>query len=153
MKYIIDILEINPLSWTSVATALFCGGIVGLERQLAGKPAGMRTSMLICIATYAFVTMGKSIVGESVDSTRIIGQIVTGIGFLGAGVMLTREGLIIGVTSASVIWVLAAIGSLIGLGNHGAAIILSFVTLFVLIGVNTLESLLKKSMKKGVHND
>src|SRR4029450_5383865 len=103
--------------WFRLGTAILCGGIIGLERQLRGKAAGIRTSILICLGTELFVTLGASFGGERVDPTRVLGQVVTGIGFLGGGVILAREGLVVGVTSAAVIWVLAAPGALIGLGH------------------------------------
>src|SRR5690349_2283794 len=96
--------------WTRVGMALLCGGIVGLERQLRGKPAGMRTSSLICLGTAMFVYMGVELTGAEGDPSRVLGQVVTGIGFLGAGVIMTRNGLLTGVTSAAVIWLLAAVG-------------------------------------------
>lgn len=138
---------LNPESaefWLRLGTAILCGGIVGLERQLRGKAAGMRTSIMICLGTELFVGLGASFAGDRVDPTRVLGQVVTGIGFLGGGVILAREGLVIGVTSASVIWVLAALGSLIGLGHLLAAMILTLVTVGVLIGVELLESVFRR---------
>ena len=120
------------------------GGIIGLERQLRGKAAGIRTSILICLGTQLFVSLGSSFGGEPVDPTRVLGQVVTGIGFLGGGVILAREGAVIGVTSAAVIWVLAALGSLIGLGHLVAAMVLSVVTVGLLIGVELLESIFRR---------
>jgi putative Mg2+ transporter-C (MgtC) family protein len=90
--------------WLRIGTAIFCGGIIGLERQLRGKAAGIRTSILICLGTQLFVGLGSSFGGERVDPTRVLAQVVTGIGFLGGGVILAREGAVIGVTSAAVIW-------------------------------------------------
>jgi putative Mg2+ transporter-C (MgtC) family protein len=130
--------------WLRLGTAILCGGIVGLERQLRGKAAGMRTSIMICLGTELFVGLGSSFAGDRVDPTRVLGQVVTGIGFLGGGVILAREGLVIGVTSAAVIWVLAALGSLIGLGHLVAALILTLVTVGVLIGVELLESVFRR---------
>ena len=130
-----------PIFWLRLGAALFCGGIVGLERQLRGKPAGIRTSILICLGTELFVTLGAYQLNERVDPTRVLAQVVTGIGFLGGGVILSREGLVVGVTSAAVIWMLAAIGSLIGLGRLQAALFLALVTVAILLGVELLESI------------
>jgi putative Mg2+ transporter-C (MgtC) family protein len=134
----------TPVFWLRLGTAILCGGIIGLERQLRGKAAGIRTSILICLGTQLFVSLGSSFGGDRVDPTRVLGQVVTGIGFLGGGVILAREGAVIGVTSAAVIWVLAALGSLIGLGHLVAAIILSVVTVGLLIGVELLESVFRR---------
>jgi putative Mg2+ transporter-C (MgtC) family protein len=133
-----------PVFWLRLGTAILCGGVIGLERQLRGKAAGIRTSILICLGTQIFVSLGASFAGERVDPTRVLGQVVTGIGFLGGGVILAREGAVIGVTSAAVIWVLAALGSLIGLGHLVAAIILSVVTVGLLLGVELLESIFRR---------
>src|SRR5436190_23578454 len=111
--------------WLRLGTAILCGGFIGFERQLRGKAAGIRTSILICLGTQLFVTLGSSFGGERVDPTRVLGQVVTGIGFLGGGVILAREGMVVGVTSAAVIWMLAALGSLIGMGHLVAAVVLT----------------------------
>ncbi|MBU0756105.1 MAG: MgtC/SapB family protein [Planctomycetes bacterium] len=126
--------------WKMVGTAVLCGGIVGLERQLRGKVAGIRTSILICLGTSLFICL--SVVHSDknvVDTTRVLGQVVTGIGFLGAGVILSKEGMVTGVTSASVIWVLAAIGSMVGFGSYSESVIISVVTVLVLSGIGVLE--------------
>ena len=131
---------IEPLNLIGIGTAVLCGMIVGLERQLSGKPTGMRTSILICLGSYIFVAVNHMITGGNVDPGRIVGQIITGIGFIGAGVILTRQGIVVGVTSAAVIWVLAGIGMLIGFEKYAAAVLTSFLVVGVLIGVNLLES-------------
>lgn len=140
----------SPTFWARIGIALLCGGLLGLERQLRGKPAGIRTSILICLGTMLFVTLGANLAGPNVDPGRVLGQVVTGIGFLGAGVILTRGGIVIGVTSAASIWLLAAVGSAIALGFERAAVSLTFVALFVLVGVEALEGSFR-SLRRGVH--
>jgi putative Mg2+ transporter-C (MgtC) family protein len=136
-----DALDIGHTTfWMRVGTALFCGAAIGIERQLRGKAAGVRTSILVCLGTEVFVALGASVVGPNVDPTRVLGQVITGIGFLGAGVILAREGRLLGVTSASVIWMLAALGSLCGLGHLDTAIVLTLIALIVLIGIEALET-------------
>jgi putative Mg2+ transporter-C (MgtC) family protein len=125
--------------WTSIGVAVFCGGIIGLERQIRGKPAGIRTNILICLGTTIFIQLSAILVGPNVDPTRVLGQVVTGIGFLGAGVIIARSGHIKGVTSAAVIWTLAGIGAMIGLGLFVPAIILSLITVGILTGIEVLE--------------
>lgn len=127
--------------WLRMLVAILAGGVVGLERQIRGKVAGVRTSILICLGTEIFVSLGSSFAGETADPTRVLGQVVTGIGFLGAGVILARGDRILGVTTASVIWILAAIGSMIGLGHLQAALVVTLVTVLVLVGVERIESL------------
>jgi putative Mg2+ transporter-C (MgtC) family protein len=136
--------------WIRVAVALFCGGIVGLERQLRGKPAGMRTSSLICLGTMMFVYLGQELGGPGTDPTRVLGQVVTGIGFLGAGVIMTRDGMVTGVTSAAVVWMLAAVGAAIGLGKFRVAASMSVVTVCILVGVERLEHAFA-ALRRGVH--
>lgn len=145
-----ELLSISPFHWTSIGTALFCGLIVGLERQLRGKPVGIRTSALITLGTYVFLTAATVVGNEHSDPSRVIGQIVTGIGFLGAGVMLARDGAVVGVTSAATIWVLAAIGVVIGIGSNLAAIKIALVTVFILYGMEFLEAH-TKTFSRGVH--
>lgn len=131
----------SPIFWLRIGVAFLCGGIIGLERQLRGKPAGIRTSILICLGTEVFVGLGHLLsFDHGGDPSRVLGQVVTGIGFLGAGVIMAREGLVHGVTSAAVIWVLAAIGSAIGLGYEWGAIALSIMTVVVLTGMELIES-------------
>ena len=143
--------SVDPLSWTSMAAGMLSAGIIGWERQLKGKPVGIRTSILICLGTYVFVAIGASVAGDKSDPSRVIGQVVTGIGFLGAGVMLAKEGNVIGVTSAACIWMLAAIGVLIGTQDAGVGIKLALLTVFVLVGVDYCESSFKR-LQRGVHS-
>ncbi len=116
------LMDINSVDfWIKIFVSVICGGIIGLERQIRGKPAGIRTSILICLGTEVFVSYGTSL--PSGDQYRVLAQVVTGVGFLGAGLMISQEGTVRGVTSAAVIWVLAAIGSTIGLGHEPRCVI------------------------------
>lgn len=114
------IVETNALPLLAVSA--FCGGLIGLERERAEKPAGLRTNMLICVGstlfTLASVITWQYIAGAppTTDPGRIAAQIVTGVGFLGAGVILKTGLNIIGITTASTIWLVAAVGLVIGLG-------------------------------------
>lgn len=144
----IDVLG-SPF-WIAVGSAVLCGAIVGLERQLRGKPAGVRTSCLICLGTAMFVHLGAAAATPGADPTRVLGQVVTGVGFLGAGVMLAREGIVTGVTTAAVIWVLAAVGAAIGFGRSLEAIGLSIVIVVILAGVELLEATVR-SLAVGVY--
>lgn len=134
--------------WLKILVSVLCGGIVGFERQIRGKPAGIRTSILICLGTQIFVSHGMSL--SNGDQYRVLAQVVTGIGFLGAGLMISQEGTVRGVTSAAVIWVLAAIGATIGLGHYLESIIFVLVTVSVLSGVEYLENSIRK-LRSGVH--
>ena len=137
-------LRLDPSFELQVGTSVLCGGLVGLERQLRGKAIGIRTGILICLATQIFVRLGVTLDGSGTDPTRVIGQVVTGVGFLGAGVILARAGAITGVTSAAVVWMLAAIGSTIGIGRPAEGLVLSFLVVAILVGVRLLESAFKR---------
>jgi putative Mg2+ transporter-C (MgtC) family protein len=130
--------------WLHLGTAILCGGLIGIERQLRGKAAGIRTSILICLGTSIFVSLGAAQPVNQADPTRVLAQVVSGIGFLGGGVILAREGLVTGVTSAAVIWVLAALGAMIGLGHLAATLVLTLATLAFLIGVELLEGAFRR---------
>jgi len=145
------LLSIEPFSWAGIGAAILCGSIVGFERQLRGKPVGIRTSSLIVIGTYIFITSSSIVATGMSDPSRIIGQVVTGIGFLGAGVMLTREGVVVGVTSAATIWALAAIGVCIAVIDTLAAIKLSVLVVAILYGVDVLEAC-SSALTRGAHS-
>ena len=146
-----ELLSIYPFTWHAIGTSLLCGSIIGLERQLRGKPVGIRTSTLIVLGTYIFVATSFIVANEETDRTRVIGQVVTGIGFLGAGVMLAKEGLVVGVTSAATIWTLAAIGVCITVVSEQVAIKISIVVVVILYGVGMLEKYFS-ILTLGVHS-
>jgi putative Mg2+ transporter-C (MgtC) family protein len=98
-----------------IGTALLLGMAIGLERQFRQHPAGLRTNALVCLGAALFVSLGR-LLGHEADALRIAAQVVSGIGFLGAGVIL-REGLNVrGMNTAATLWCSAAIGTLAGLG-------------------------------------
>lgn len=121
-----------------VLISFLCGAIVGIERQLRGKPVGIRTSVLICLGTMAYIHLGQEVAGDK-DMTRVLGQVVTGVGFLGAGVIMNKDGVVNGITSAAVVWLVAAIGAMIGFGYYGEAIALSIIDVLILTGTELLE--------------
>lgn len=149
MEILKTVFDIPPFSWPQLASAMIAGAIVGSERQISGKPIGIRTSILICISTSVFASLA-GLNDASAPDLRLVGQIVTGIGFLGAGVILTRGGIVIGVTSAACIWILAAIGITIGVGYPATGVKLAILAVIVLLGVDTAEKRIK-SLRKGLH--
>ncbi len=146
-----NFFSLEPYNWHSVGTAVLCGFIVGLERQLRGKPVGIRTSALICLGTYIFVFSSMLITTAATDPSRVIGQVITGIGFLGAGVMLTKDGIVLGVTSAAAIWALAAIAVCIAIGHLFVAIKLAIIVVVILVGVDLFEEY-SSAFTRGVHS-
>lgn len=107
--------------------AVFCGGVIGLERGMKGRPAGIKTFSLVCVgATLAMVTneyISVYIAGGSGDAARMAAQVISGIGFLGAGtIMVTGASQIKGLTTAAALWVTAAVGITIGAGFYFGAV-------------------------------
>lgn len=106
-----------------LALSVILGGAVGIERELSGKPAGLRTNILICLGSALLMDLSMNLGvmqgGPRIgDPGRIAAQIVTGIGFLGAGTILQARGAVIGLTTAATIWVVAAIGMIVGAGQY-----------------------------------
>ena len=127
--------------------ATLLGAIVGIERERAGKPAGLRTHILVCLGTAVFVlaASGVGISGEGLS--RVIQGIITGIGFLGAGsiLKLSEERNIQGLTTAAGIWMTSAIGVAVGLGSLGLALLGAVLTLIILAVLGPLESRMGKA--------
>lgn len=118
-----------------------CATVIGLERNYKGKPAGVRTCNLICLGTILFIAIGQTLTGG--DPTRISSQLINGIGFIGGGAILVKDGLVEGLTTASVIWALTAISCAIGFGYYQVAIITTLFMGFVLLFTGNLEKQLK----------
>jgi putative Mg2+ transporter-C (MgtC) family protein len=126
-------------------TAAFLGAILGLEREWKNKDAGLRTNILITIGSALFTLMSIELTdGKTGDTSRVAAQIVTGIGFLGAGAIMRTNGGIHGLTTAATIWVNAAIGIAAGGGEYHLAFIATAVTLGVLLLLPPLERLLER---------
>jgi putative Mg2+ transporter-C (MgtC) family protein len=124
--------------------AVLCGAMVGLERELKGKPAGFRTNILICLGSAMYMAVGALLQRESdggaVDPTRIAAQVVTGIGFLGAGCIIQDRGRVRGLTTAATIWVVAAIGIIAGGGFPSLALVSTVVVVLTLRVLGAFEA-------------
>jgi putative Mg2+ transporter-C (MgtC) family protein len=116
------------------------GAAIGIERELRRKPAGLRTNMLIAVGAALFTTVSVQLGVESKTPDRIAAQIVTGIGFLGAGAILRRDRSVHGMTTAATIWVNAAVGMAAGAGEYAMAAVATGITLVVLAALQPLES-------------
>jgi putative Mg2+ transporter-C (MgtC) family protein len=119
--------------------AAVLGGVLGLEREFRHKAAGLRTNMLISVGSALFTLMSIELTARTGDPSRIAAQIVTGIGFLGAGAIMRRDGGIQGLTTAATIWVNAAVGVTVGSGNFKLALIAVGVTVLVLLVLYPIE--------------
>ena len=134
---------INPIFASTI-----CGIIVGIEREWKGKPAGIRSNVLICVGCAVFTLISMKASGSNqYDPTRIIAQIVTGIGFLGGGVILKNDDRIIGITTAAFIWIISSMGVLCGLGLFWEPMILTVGLVVVSISLEYLELLIKELKK------
>jgi putative Mg2+ transporter-C (MgtC) family protein len=130
---------------TRILLAAALSGILGLEREYHQKPAGLRTNMLIGIGSALFTILSLSFGQGSLGTTdRLAAQIVTGIGFLGAGAILRSSHSVHGLTTAATIWVNAAIGMAVGVGMTGVAVGTTAVTLLVLAALTPLESFFQR---------
>lgn len=132
--------------------AVVLGGAVGLEREIAGKPAGLRTNILICLGaaliTDVSVGLARAPDGTRIgDPARLAAQIVSGIGFIGAGTIMQARGTVTGLTSAATIWVVAAIGIAVGAGHYLEAAGAGVLVTTVLAGLGTLEHKLRRARR------
>lgn len=130
--------------------AVVCGGVLGLERTRKRRPAGLRTYMLVCIgATVSMMTaqfMSQTFGG---DPGRLPAQVISGIGFLGAGtIMVTRYYKVKGLTTAAGLWVAACMGLAIGIGFYFGAVVTCFVLIFVMIFADKFENRYTKRLHK-----
>jgi putative Mg2+ transporter-C (MgtC) family protein len=141
-------LNANIIIFLNLAGAMLLGFVVGYERSYHGRAAGMRTYGLVCMASAALVVIagypdfwygGRAIAPVALDPTRIIQGIVTGIGFLGAGVIMKEGFTISGLTTAASVWASSAIGVLVGVGFY-AAILLALLSAACMVWVHRLES-------------
>ena len=139
---VVEVLRLDLLGATLLA--VLYGGAVGLEREIHGKAAGLRTNILICVGATLFTQLSIQMVsGVTSDPTRIAAQIVSGVGFLGAGTILQSRGHITGLTSAATIWVVAAIGVALGAGAWIEATGVTIIILLVLGGMGRVEQWVK----------
>jgi putative Mg2+ transporter-C (MgtC) family protein len=139
-----------------LATGL--GAAIGLEREISDQPAGFRTHILVSLGAALFTLTGAygltgfaggDGVRINVDPTRIAAQVVTGIGFLGAGAIIQRGVNIRGLTTAASLWVTAAVGTAVGLGYGAGAVSVTVAALLALVGLKWLERILLARVKRG----
>jgi putative Mg2+ transporter-C (MgtC) family protein len=139
---VVEIFRLELMLQLVLATLL--GGAIGLERELGGKPAGLRTNILICIGSVLFTSLSLTIGGPAADPSRVAAQIVTGVGFIGAGTILHARGAVVGLTSAATIWVVAAIGVALGSGLYLEGIGTTLAVIVVLQGLGRVERFVER---------
>jgi putative Mg2+ transporter-C (MgtC) family protein len=132
----LDLARLLSSTILRLCLAAFLGGVIGLERELHHKPAGLRTNMFICFGSAMFTILSVELAGEFVgDHTRIAAQIIPGIGFIGAGSILHSRGSVTGLTTAATLFVVASIGMAAGGGLYIPAI---FATLILFMALEVL---------------
>ena len=140
-----------------LACALFAGVIIGTQRELRQRQAGLTTNSLVAVGACIFILISESVIlaataaGGPVnnDNLRVLSQVVTGIGFLGAGVIMKNGVTIHGLSSAATIWCSAAVGCLCGYGMWREALIAVAVILIINWGLKSIEIYIKKKLGKG----
>lgn len=138
-----------PDDLISMILAALLGASIGLERELSGKAAGLRTNLLICLGASVFTIMSREMAtGAEGSVTRIAAQIVTGVGFLGAGAIIQDRRSVHGLTTAATIWLVASIGMACGGQFYVLAIVASLIAILALIGLGKLSKPLERYVKK-----
>jgi putative Mg2+ transporter-C (MgtC) family protein len=133
---------------TPILLAILVGGLIGFERERHGRPAGLRTHILVCLASTLLIFAARQIPPELLanaaggrivmDPNRLAAGIVTGIGFLGAGTVIRAGDIVRGITTGATIWTVAGLGIVIGQGEYVLASVGAVVVLFVLSGIDPL---------------
>jgi putative Mg2+ transporter-C (MgtC) family protein len=140
------------MDWTgdisAILLAICCGAAIGFERQIKHKPAGLRTNILICLGAAVFTIISERMAGDKDAVTRIAAQIVTGVGFLGAGAVIQDRGGIHGLTTAATIWLVASVGMACGARLYQLAGVSTLVAIIVLVGLRHLEKHFERSNEK-----
>ncbi|HEY6350057.1 MAG TPA: MgtC/SapB family protein [Candidatus Angelobacter sp.] len=136
ITFLPQILDLVPETLLRLIVAAVLGGLIGLERQLKHRPAGLRTNMFMCFGAALFTVLSIQLADNNpAERTRIAAQIITGIGFIGAGSILRDKGGVTGVTTAATIFVVASIGMACGGGFY---LLATFSTLFILLALLVL---------------
>lgn len=131
-----------------VTIAAIAGLIIGLEREIRGKDAGLKTNGLVAVGACVFVIISLEFRNEQwVDITRVLGQVVTGIGFIGAGAILQRDKRVEGITTAATIWCSAAAGSLAAFDFYKELAVLGLIVLIINYGFGYIETKLFQRRK------
>jgi putative Mg2+ transporter-C (MgtC) family protein len=139
-----------PIFWDDIGrigAAALLGGVLGLEREWKGHWAGLRTHMMVSIGCSVFVLCGLEVASDQKESvTRVIQGIASGIGFLGAGTILKldQKQEIKGLTTASSIWLAAALGTIAGMAEYALAVAAALISLFVLGALGPMEKFFEK---------
>jgi len=138
-------MELELSDILGVVLAAVFGGVIGLERELRRKSAGLRTNVLISVGAAVFTIISRRMgTADNESITRIAAQVVTGVGFLGAGAIIRDRAAVHGLTTAATIWLVASIGMACGAGFYKLALGTTAIAILVLIGLSRLETIIKQ---------
>ena len=143
-------MDLQLESIIKILIAVLVGGFIGLERETASRPAGLRTHILVCVASALVMDMNLIMVQTYVnaDPMRLGAQVISGMGFLGAGTIIKEGATVKGLTTAAGLWSVACLGLVIGAGQYLIAVFASLVMLITLKTFNQLEIKYSKNKKK-----
>ena len=136
--------SLDLLHVTGLLVALVLGSLIGLERQFRKHPGGLHTSALVALGSAAYVIAGV-LVGDASGPARVTGQVVTGVGFLCAGVIMHQGITVRGINTAATIWCASAVGVLAGLGFIAWAVLVALLVLVANVALHTCEHILFSS--------
>lgn len=154
---VVHVFRLDTLARLLLAALL--GGFIGTERELSGKPAGLRTNLLICVGAALITELSGHVAAAGRgDPARMAAQIVSGIGFIGAGTIIQSRGKVMGLTTAATLWVVAAIGMAVGAGAYIEAAGSTLLVVVALYGLRWLERILstrwvKRRYRVTLHGD
>lgn len=144
MNFVVDYHILGQL-----VLAALLGGVIGFEREWTGKSAGLRTYSLVALGACLFSVLSIAFEGTpNFDPARVLSQIVVGVGFIGAGLIIVQGGKVRGLTTAAGLWVTAALGAAVGLRLYFIAAASSLLTLLILWGLRKVELTLSKRIHK-----
>lgn len=138
---------------TRLILAAILGAVIGIEREIKNRAAGFRTHIIVSVGACLIMLIGIDGIGKfssdtARDTARIAGQVISGIGFLGAGTILQKKNAVTGLTTAATLWLSAAIGLAVGIGYYEGAIIATVICLVTLISLNKISDLINKKTIK-----
>jgi len=139
---------LSPVIIIQLVVAVFLGALIGLEREYQGKEAGLRTYSLVSLGSALFTIISFQMLSSG-DPTRVIQAVATGIGFIGAGLIIRRQFRVEGLTTAAGLWVTAAVGVAVGSGLYFPAVFVAFITIGILAGLRLIEERILGSKMPG----
>lgn len=140
--------QIDFHGFVPLVMAVVLGGLIGIEREIHRKPAGLRTNILICMGAATFMLIANHLTTDPTAIARLTAGIVTGVGFIGGGAVLRDHSNVYGVTTAATIWVVTSIGIACGMRLYGIAVAVTLLSLLVLVVLSPLDRKFHKAEPK-----